>query len=179
MSVAVFKALITATPASRTLRRPHDPNPRGAGLGWSTTELRSRVAAAFRLATADCSNFAYSSNSSPRPVWEIIDEIQPRARGPGYRFSNSTRRTTNMQHFELLIGRRKTGVTVRPDPLHSGVWRVHDGDRVSDMVNIDRAKDAAIIWACPRGLGGYIAHWHMRETAAEASYSAPIQSAAA
>ena len=34
-----------------------------------------------------------------------------------------------------------------PEPLSK------DG-RVSDMVNLPRAKDAAVAWARPRGLGG-------------------------
>jgi hypothetical protein len=64
----------------------------------------------------------------------------------------------------LHIGRRKTDVSLRPDPVWPRMWRVHDGDRVSDMVNISRAKDAAISWARPRGLGaGEVVHWHRRE----------------
>jgi hypothetical protein len=53
------------------------------------------------------------------------------------------------------------------------MWRAHQDDRVSDMVNLTRAKDAAISWARPRGLGqSEVARWHRRETAAEAAYSA-------
>jgi hypothetical protein len=52
------------------------------------------------------------------------------------------------------------------------MWRVHQGEHVSDMVNISRAKDAAIGWARPRGLGrSEVAHWHQRETRQEAAYS--------
>lgn len=54
------------------------------------------------------------------------------------------------EYLELYIGRRKTSVSVRPDFEWPGIWRVHDGDRVSDMVNLSRAKDAAITWALPR-----------------------------
>ena len=51
------------------------------------------------------------------------------------------------------------------------MWRIHAPDgRVSDMVNLKRAKDAAVAWARPRGLGGSEkAHWDRRESAAAAS----------
>jgi hypothetical protein len=75
-------------------------------------------------------------------------------------------------NLDLHIGRRKTGVSVSPDAVHAKMWRVHHGDRVSDMTNIARAKDAAITWAQPRGLGSTdVAHWHNREAAPEAPYS--------
>jgi hypothetical protein len=48
--------------------------------------------------------------------------------------------------LELFIGRRRTGISVHPDPDWPGMWRVHRGTRVSDMVNLARAKDAAIAW---------------------------------
>jgi len=71
--------------------------------------------------------------------------------------------------LDLHIGRRKTGVSVHPDPVWPAMWRVHQGGRVSDMVNISRAKEAAISWARPRGLGASeVAHWRRRETRAEA-----------
>jgi hypothetical protein len=75
--------------------------------------------------------------------------------------------------IELHIGRRNTGVSVRPDFEWPGMWRVLQGDRVSDIVNLSRAKDVAIGWARPRGLGQTeVGRWHRRETAPEASYSA-------
>ena len=75
-----------------------------------------------------------------------------------------------MAIFELHINKRSTGVTVRPDTVWSGMWRVHraNGD-ASDMLNLRRAKDAAISIARPRGLGGSeIARWRIRETAQDA-----------
>jgi len=69
--------------------------------------------------------------------------------------------------IDLHIGRRYTGVSVRPDFEWPGMWRVHQGDRVSDMTNLSRAKDAGITWARPRGLGSSnVARWHHRETPA-------------
>jgi hypothetical protein len=56
--------------------------------------------------------------------------------------------------IELQIGNRPVGVTVEPDAKHPGMWRAHMGERVSDTTNLARAKDAAIAWARPRGLGG-------------------------
>jgi hypothetical protein len=76
----------------------------------------------------------------------------------------------------LAIGGKLTGVSVEPDAAWPNVWRVHAGDRLSDMVNLTRARDAAIARVRPRGLGkGEIATWHTRETAAEGS---PVRSAA-
>jgi hypothetical protein len=71
----------------------------------------------------------------------------------------------------LHIGNSATGVALRPDARWPGMWRVHARDgRVSDKVNLTRAKDAAVAWARPRGLGGdEVVHWHHRETAAAAS----------
>lgn len=72
--------------------------------------------------------------------------------------------------LELYIGQRSTGVSVRTDATWPTMWRVHQGDRVSDIVNLTRAKDAAVAWARPRGLGGTeIPRWHLRETAGEAT----------
>ena len=76
----------------------------------------------------------------------------------------------------LHIGRRKTGVTVCPDLEWPGMWRLHQGDRVSDMVNLARAKDAAITWALAGRNGGLgseeVVHWKRRESPAEAPLSA-------
>jgi hypothetical protein len=73
---------------------------------------------------------------------------------------------------DLRIGRRKTGISVRPDPVHPKMWRIHQGVTVSDMVNLTRAKDAAIGCARPRGLGQHeVPSWHGRETASEAPSS--------
>ena len=71
--------------------------------------------------------------------------------------------------WRLYIGNRFTGVSVCPDAKWPSMWRIHHGDRVSDIVNLARAKDAAITWARPRGLGGSeTIRWDHRETAAAA-----------
>jgi hypothetical protein len=78
-----------------------------------------------------------------------------------------------MSSIDLHIGRRTTGVSVSPDPVRAKMWRIHHGDRVSDIVNLTRAKDAAITWARPRGLGqAEVAHWHHRQSRTEAPYIA-------
>jgi hypothetical protein len=70
----------------------------------------------------------------------------------------------------LYIGGKFTGVSVEPDATWSNMWRVRMGGRLSDMGNLTRARDAAIAWARPRGLGSEeIAAWHRRETAPERS----------
>src|SRR5262245_27168361 len=73
-----------------------------------------------------------------------------------------------MSQHRLGVGGRFTGITVEPDGQWPGMWRVHKGDHISDMVNLTRAKDAAIAWARPRGLGGNEdVRWDRRETASE------------
>ena len=67
--------------------------------------------------------------------------------------------------WKLYIGSRFTGVTVVPDDRYPNMWRIRHNDRLSDMVNLTRAKDAAITWARPRGLGGHeTIQWNHRET---------------
>jgi hypothetical protein len=57
------------------------------------------------------------------------------------------------------------------------MWRVRMGERLSDMVNLTRAKDAAITWARPRGLGGHeVAAWRRRESPAGGPPVAPAGS---
>jgi hypothetical protein len=73
------------------------------------------------------------------------------------------------EQLRLYIGSRFTGVTVVPDDKWPGMWRVRNRDHLSDMVNLARAKDAALCWARPRGLGGgEMVRWDRRETAATA-----------
>ena len=72
--------------------------------------------------------------------------------------------------MKLYIGKTFTGVSVEPDRQWPGMWRVHQGEQISEMVNLTRAKDAAILWARPRGLGGNeVAHWDRREKRARAA----------
>ena len=74
--------------------------------------------------------------------------------------------------LDLYIGRKKTGISIRPDPVCPSMWRIHQGDRVSDMVNLARAKDAARSWAQPRsGQERLAMHWRLSETGAEACQS--------
>jgi len=74
----------------------------------------------------------------------------------------------------LHINRRSTSITVRPDNRYPSLWRVHSAGWVSDMLNLARAKDAAITWARPRGLGGKESvRWEVREMAVAAPPIAP------
>jgi hypothetical protein len=74
------------------------------------------------------------------------------------------------QAFDLNIGGRKTGVAIERDAAWPCMWRVCRGTDRSDIVNITRAKDAAIAWARPRGLGGdEEARWYHREMRSRAS----------
>jgi hypothetical protein len=79
------------------------------------------------------------------------------------------------QMYELHLSRRKTGISVRPDRVWDKMWRVHQGDDVSDIVNLSRAKDAAMFWlAQSRGRGlrpGEVVSWRMGESPPAAPYS--------
>ena len=50
--------------------------------------------------------------------------------------------------FTLHLGHSKKPIlSVEPDATYPGMWRINHRDRVSDMVNLTRARDAAITWA--------------------------------
>ena len=93
-------------------------------------------------------------------------------RGPAFTAASARgqREAPVIVAHRLYIGVKFTGVSVEPDAAWSSIWRVRIGDRLSDVGNLTRARDAAIAWARPRGLGkGEIATWHTRETAPERS----------
>ncbi len=72
--------------------------------------------------------------------------------------------------IELYIGKVNTGIRIVPDAKWPGMWRIVKGDRISDMVNLDRAKDASISWvARPKGVGGgEVATWRRRQSGSKA-----------
>src|SRR5262249_61186938 len=79
-----------------------------------------------------------------------------------------------MIEWRLSIGNRFTGLVVCPDPKWPSMWRIHYGGRISDMVNLVRAKDAAIGWVRAEGQGGAKGvRWEGRETPVERSPVAP------
>lgn len=50
--------------------------------------------------------------------------------------------------WQLRIGTRLTGFTVEPDGKWPGMWRIHTpSGKISDMVNLSRARDSALILA--------------------------------
>jgi hypothetical protein len=49
--------------------------------------------------------------------------------------------------FTLHLGRSKPLLSVVPDATYSGMWRISHRGRLSDMVNLTRAKDAGLSWA--------------------------------
>jgi len=52
----------------------------------------------------------------------------------------------------LYIGRKFTGIRIVSDEKWPSMWRIHWADgEVSDMVNLTRAKDAAMRWAGREG----------------------------
>jgi|SRR5215831_15126473 len=75
-----------------------------------------------------------------------------------------------MNEWRLSIGNRFTGLVVCPDPQWPNMWRIHFGGRISDVVNLTRAKDAAINWGRAEGQGGAKGvRWERRETPVEAA----------
>jgi len=71
----------------------------------------------------------------------------------------------------LCIGGKFAGVSVEPDPKRPGMWRIHAGDRLTDMGNLARAKDAAVSWALRAGFRPDVLgiKWSYGETAPEGS----------
>ena len=101
-------------------------------------------------------------------VGALAEQRNSVVRGPA--FTAVTARGQREAPVRLSIGAKFAGVAVEPDPRWPNMWRVRVGDRLSDMGNLTRARDAAIAWARPRGLGSEeIAAWHRRETAPERS----------
>jgi hypothetical protein len=56
--------------------------------------------------------------------------------------------------WHLRIGNQLMDITIRQDDQYPQLWRIHYRGTVSDMVNLPRAKEAALSWVRPRGLGG-------------------------
>ena len=53
-----------------------------------------------------------------------------------------------MSEWRLYIGHKSTGIIVAPDEKYPNLFRIHWPDRPpSDIVNLTRAKDAAMSWA--------------------------------
>jgi hypothetical protein len=53
--------------------------------------------------------------------------------------------------LRLYVGNKFTGIWIQSDEKWPSMWRVHAADRQpSDIVNLTRAKDAALGWARQR-----------------------------
>jgi hypothetical protein len=59
-----------------------------------------------------------------------------------------------MLERQLYIGNLPTDVSIFQDAKYPNMWRIRSNGKISDMVNLTRAKDAALSWARPKGLGG-------------------------
>lgn len=66
------------------------------------------------------------------------------------------------QVLKLYFGKVFTGVTVEPDGQWQAMWRICLGNRKSDMINLSRAKDAAMTWAPMKIGGGMVPQWRTR-----------------
>jgi hypothetical protein len=71
------------------------------------------------------------------------------------------------QAIELHIGRRNTGIVIRPDGLYPGMWRIIKPDgTLGLMAGLPYVKMAAMRIAKPKGLGkGEVLRWTARQTA--------------
>ena len=50
----------------------------------------------------------------------------------------------NATNLTMLKSHRRVVATIEPDSKWPGMWRVRCGGSISDLVNLSRAKDAAI-----------------------------------
>jgi hypothetical protein len=71
-----------------------------------------------------------------------------------------------MTGYRLRAGDKLTGAEVLPDGRYPGMWRIHYEGRVSDMVNLSRAKDAARNLGAPGNGWSSSLHlkWEARKT---------------
>ena len=76
-----------------------------------------------------------------------------------------------MIEWRLYLGTKSTGIVVRPDAKYPNMYRVHWPDHpISEMVNLSRAKDAAMRWAGRAGSGdGLRLKWKQSESHARAA----------
>jgi hypothetical protein len=109
-------------------------------------------------------------------VGALAEQRNKVVRGPA--FTAVAARGQRAASVRLYIGGKFAGVSVEPDATWSSMWRVRMGDRLSDMVNLTRAKDAAVSWALRAGFRPDVLgiKWSYGEAAPERS---PVRSTAA
>ena len=76
-----------------------------------------------------------------------------------------------MIEYQLRNGTRPTGLVLRPDAKVPQLWRIHYRGQISDMVNLTRAKDAAVSWVRTKDGPPLSANWDRIETATHARTS--------
>jgi hypothetical protein len=54
-----------------------------------------------------------------------------------------------MTEYRLRVSGKLTGLAVKQDDRYPQMWRIHYDGKISDMVNLSRAKDAALSWVLP------------------------------
>jgi len=81
----------------------------------------------------------------------------------------ATKIEPSMIELRLFIGTKFTGIIVRQDAKYPTMYRIHWPDRApSDMVNLARAKDAAMRWAGREGgTSAKGLNWRMAKTSTE------------
>src|SRR5262245_2607567 len=73
-----------------------------------------------------------------------------RSHTPGRRVASPSlnRLEMKLMEFRLYFRRKYTGIRVIRDVKYARMWRISGvGGELSDMVNLTRAKDAALTWA--------------------------------
>jgi len=84
-----------------------------------------------------------------------------------------------IREYQLFIGSKNTKVILRPDDDWPPMWHIHaPGGFVSGMLNLTRAREAAIARVCPKGIGDRVANWIPVEIGREAGYVAQNEGAA-
>jgi hypothetical protein len=110
-----------------------------------------RVAAHRARSAAGFVTVPGSSSTAPHPAIRTRNETRGRApdgAGQASKSASSLLRTgigrTSTDHLKMAWkAPGGTRIAVRPDPIWPGMFRVHHGARITDMVNISRARDAA------------------------------------
>jgi hypothetical protein len=83
--------------------------------------------------------------SSVPPDRKTRCSLPPRPSALGFK---SPRRLRWNGDALYLDGKGRAIVRIVPEETYSGMWRVSFDGRLSDMVNLTRAKDAAVVIAC-------------------------------
>jgi len=70
--------------------------------------------------------------------------------------------------YRLFIGKKFSGISVEPDDVWPEMWRVRQGDRLSGMLNLTRAREVGRVCALratkSQSFGNALVKWIRSET---------------